>query len=84
MHPDDRVELENSPTEIKLLCKSAKKDDAGKYNLMMQNEMGFDTVAVNLVVVGQYQPPLKSVFQSHTYFLFMHCLYSVFIIIWAL
>jgi len=50
---DSRVKFDNTPMEIKLINKSAKKSDAGKYNLTMQNEKGYDNLTVNVIVVGK-------------------------------
>ena len=49
-----RVVFENRPDQILLLNKAAEKSDQGRYNLTMKNEMGQDTVAVNVIVVGMY------------------------------
>ena len=49
-----RVLFENRPDQILLLNKAAEKSDQGRYNLTMKNEMGQDTVAVNVIVVGMY------------------------------
>ena len=49
-----RVTFDNQRDQILLLNKSAEKSDQGRYNLTMKNEMGQDTVAVNVIVVGRY------------------------------
>ena len=49
-----RVTFDTQRDQILLLNKSAEKSDQGRYNLTMKNEMGQDTVAVNVIVVGRY------------------------------
>ncbi|XP_069132541.1 twitchin-like isoform X9 [Argopecten irradians] len=59
---DSRIKFTNDPTEVKLVNKSAKKSDAGKYNIMLQNEKGFDSLYVNVIVVdapGKPEGPLE-------------------------
>ena len=47
----DRIAFENDLNNIVFKCKKSEKDDAGKYNLVMRNELGMDSVAVNVIVV---------------------------------
>ncbi|XP_021346443.1 twitchin-like isoform X8 [Mizuhopecten yessoensis] len=59
---DSRIKFINDPLEVKLVNKSAKKSDAGKYNIMLQNEKGFDSLYVNVIVVdspGKPEGPLE-------------------------
>lgn len=48
-----RVSFDNSPDYLVLNNQSAEKTDAGKYSLVMRNDLGFDTVQLNVQVVGR-------------------------------
>ena len=48
-----RVSFDNRTDQIVLLNKAAEKGDQGRYNLTMKNEMGQDSINVNVVVVGK-------------------------------
>ena len=56
--PDDRISFETTPGdplgEVVMICKAAKKDDQGRYNITLKNPMGSDTVSVNVTVMGRY------------------------------
>lgn len=49
----DRVAFDNTLEHVVLNCKRAEKPDAGKYSLVMRNDLGFDTVQLNVIVVGE-------------------------------
>jgi hypothetical protein len=46
-----RVAFENDLNNIVFKCKSAEKGDAGKYNFVMRNDLGMDSVPINVIVV---------------------------------
>jgi hypothetical protein len=48
-----RVSFTNTPNEIKLVNKAAEKSDSGKYNVVLSNEKGNDSVNINVNVVGK-------------------------------
>ena len=48
-----RVSFDNKKDQIILNNKAAEKSDQGRYNLTMKNEMGQDSIAVNVIVVGK-------------------------------
>ena len=48
-----RVAFDNSVDYIVLNNKSAEKTDAGKYSVVLRNDLGFDTVSLNVQVVGK-------------------------------
>ncbi|XP_052800015.1 twitchin-like isoform X4 [Mya arenaria] len=52
-----RVSFINKPGTVTLDNKSAEKGDSGKYNLIMRNELGFDTVTLNVQVVDSPGKP---------------------------
>lgn len=47
-----RVAFDNTLDHIMLNNKSAEKTDAGKYSVVLRNDLGFDTVQLNVQVVG--------------------------------
>lgn len=49
----DRVAFDNTLEHVVLNCKRAEKPDAGKYSVVMRNDLGFDTVQLNVIVVGE-------------------------------
>ena len=54
VYQDDRVTFEITTEEITLVCKSAKMTDMGRYNLTLTNDMGSDSVPLNVIVVGKF------------------------------
>ena len=55
--PDgDRIQVEVLDDEVVLTCKSAKKEDAGKYQVTLKNNKGSDSVNVNVAVLGEWDP----------------------------
>ncbi|CAG5133824.1 unnamed protein product, partial [Candidula unifasciata] len=59
---NSRIKFEIKPDSITLKCKSAELKDAGKYSLILTNEKGSDSIAMNVIVVdapGQPEGPLE-------------------------
>ena len=54
LSPDDRTNMEVEEGQATLTRRKAKMSDAGKYFVQMKNEKGFDTIAINVNVVGKY------------------------------
>ena len=52
-----RVAFDNKLGTITLDNLCAEPTDPGKYNLVMRNELGFDTVSFNVKVVGKNRNP---------------------------
>lgn len=46
-----RIAFENDLSNIVLKCKKAEKGDSGRYNMVMRNELGMDSVPINVIVV---------------------------------
>lgn len=52
MKPDDRFKVEVRDDEVILTCKSAVKDDTGKWQVTLKNAKGSDSCNVNVNVLG--------------------------------
>ncbi|XP_052825204.1 twitchin isoform X2 [Octopus bimaculoides] len=54
---DPRVKINSSPDQIVMVNRKAEMTDAGKYNITLSNEKGFDTVSVNVTIVDKPSKP---------------------------
>ena len=69
MYPDGRVTNEVTADGITLKCSSAKPSDMGRYTLNISNEMGSDSVQMNVVVVGMYLNHISILFSIFNLFI---------------
>ncbi|XP_043549680.1 myosin light chain kinase, smooth muscle-like isoform X2 [Chiloscyllium plagiosum] len=53
----DHIKIENTDSSSKLIISSAKHEDCGCYNLLVENKFGSKQVQVNLTVVDRPEPP---------------------------
>lgn len=56
---DARFNLPLTDTNAKLVCKNAKREYTGRYNIMLKNPSGFDTVSCNVKVLDRPKPPIN-------------------------
>ncbi|GCC29195.1 hypothetical protein chiPu_0007632 [Chiloscyllium punctatum] len=53
----DHIKIENTDSSSMLIISSAKHEDCGCYNLLVENKFGSKQVQVNLTVVDRPEPP---------------------------
>ncbi|XP_072047598.1 myosin light chain kinase, smooth muscle-like [Amphiura filiformis] len=57
LRDDDRVHIDNSETAASLLITNAEEQDAGRYNLCLESDIGRDSFAISVSVVDKPEPP---------------------------
>ena len=53
MEPSGRFTIETQPDKALLVCKAAEKGDTGRFSVILHNDKGQDSAAVNVVVFGR-------------------------------